>query len=517
MGRNFPSRPSSSDQPRRRPGGAGGRRERPQSEGRWGGSGSGGSGGSGQKPARPQGRYRGAGSGDGEAPQPQGRRFKPGKPGRPGKPGKPSLVGGRVRGPRPAGPEGRPSREGRFRGDRPRIATPRVIRARRGEDFAPGELGPESPEMPTGNFFEGTGEAGLEREKSSPRGRREGFPQEFSEDGEEGSTPKVRPVIRALVRRAEGEAVPERFTPKGNRQSYGRAGRKSSRDGGQDFKGGPQGGRGGRSRFPKGEEFWQQQEERTQEEGGESPDLIYGRHAIVAAIEGDRSLNRIWVNSRLRYDSRFTTLLTSAKAQGAIIDEVDTRRLGQLAPGQNHQGIVAQIAPYQYWDLADLITAAKAKSARPLILAADGITDPHNLGAIIRSAEAFGAHGIVVPQRRAVGVTSTVTKVAAGAVERLPIARVVNLNRGLETLKVEGFWIYGLTAESAQTVQGTEFTTATVLVVGAEGDGLSLSVQQSCDTLVSIPLWGKTPSLNASVATGIALYEISRQQRSHRL
>lgn len=515
MGRNFPSRPSSSDQPRRRPGGAGGRRERPQSEGRWGG---------GQKPARPQGRYRGAGSADGDPPQPQGRRFQPGKPGRAGKPGKPSLAGGRVRGPRPAGPEGRPSREGRFRGDRPRIAPPKVIRARR-EDFIPGEFGEESPEIPTGDFFEAGGETGFEPAVRSPRVRREEFSREFSEDGEDSTAPKVRPVIRALVRRSEGEAAPERFTPRGDRSSYrgdsrdgGRnAGRGGSRDSGRDFKGGPQGGRAGRSRFPKGEEFWQQQEERTQEDGGESPDLIYGRHAIVAAIEGDRSLNRIWVNSRLRYDSRFTALLTTAKAQGAIIDEVDTRRLGQLAPGQNHQGIIAQIAPYQYWDLADLIAAAKAKSPRPLILAADGITDPHNLGAIIRSAEAFGAHGIVVPQRRAVGVTSTVTKVAAGAVERLPIARVVNLNRGLEALKAEGFWIYGLAAESAQTVQAAEFTTATVLVVGAEGDGLSLSVQQSCDTLVSIPLWGKTPSLNASVATGIALYEISRQQRSHRL
>lgn len=245
--------------------------------------------------------------------------------------------------------------------------------------------------------------------------------------------------------------------------------------------------------------------------------MIYGRHAIAAALEGDRSLNRLWVNARLRYDSRFTALITEAKAQGAVIDEVDMRRLGQLAPGQNHQGIIAQVAPYQYWELEDLILHAKEKSVRPLILAADSITDPHNLGAIIRSAEAFGAQGLVIPQRRAVGVTSTVSKVATGAVERLPIARVVNLNRALEALKAQGFWIYGLAAEASQAIQTVQFTEATVLVVGAEGDGLSLSVQQTCDTLVSIPLSGKTPSLNASVATGVALYEMARQHLGNRI
>ncbi|MEB3269570.1 MAG: 23S rRNA (guanosine(2251)-2'-O)-methyltransferase RlmB [Leptolyngbya sp.] len=249
----------------------------------------------------------------------------------------------------------------------------------------------------------------------------------------------------------------------------------------------------------------------------ERSDYIYGRHAIEAAIAGDRSLNRIWINERLRYDGRFTALITEAKADGVVIDEVDSRRLSQMAQGQNHQGIIAQVAAYSYWELADLITNAKAKSTRPVILAADGITDPHNLGAIIRSAEAIGAQGLVIPQRRAVGVTSTVSKVAAGAVEHFPIARVVNLKRALETLKTEGFWIYGLAAEASQSVHTVQFNAATVLVVGAEGDGLSLTVQQSCDSVVSIPLSGSTPSLNASVATGMALYEIYRQQWGQRI
>ncbi len=210
-------------------------------------------------------------------------------------------------------------------------------------------------------------------------------------------------------------------------------------------------------------------------------------------------------------------LLNTAKANGAVIDEVDARRLGQIAQNQNHQGIVAQIAPYSYWELATLIAHAKDTSTRPVLLAADGITDPHNLGAIIRSAEAIGAQGLIIPQRRAVGVTSTVAKVSAGAIEHFPIARVVNLKRALETLKTENFWIYGLAAEASQPIHTVQFTDATVLVIGAEGSGLSLTVQQGCDNLVSVPLSGKTPSLNASVATGMALYEIYRQQWNQQL
>ncbi len=254
-----------------------------------------------------------------------------------------------------------------------------------------------------------------------------------------------------------------------------------------------------------------------EETDGGSKDLIYGRHAIEAALTGDRSLNRIWINSRYRYDGRFLALINDAKASGVVIDEADPRRLSQLAQGQNHQGIIAQVAAYTYWDLQDLIEQAKLKTPRPVIIAADSITDPHNLGAIIRSAEAIGAHGLVIPQRRAVGVTSTVAKVSSGAVEHFPIARVVNLRRALEILKSANFWIYGLAAEASAPIHTVKFNDATVLVVGAEGEGLSLGVQQSCDNLVSIPLGGKTPSLNASVATGMALYEIYRQQWMGRL
>ena len=242
-----------------------------------------------------------------------------------------------------------------------------------------------------------------------------------------------------------------------------------------------------------------------------NPDLIYGRHSVQAAIEANRALNRLWINTKLRYDSRFRPLIVAAKANGAVIDEVEGLRLNQMTQGANHQGIVAQVAAYGYVELETMVEQAKAATRRPVIVAADGITDPHNLGAIIRSAEAIGAQGIVIPQRRAVGITSTVAKVAAGALENIPIVRVVNLGRSLEYLKDSGFWIYGLAAEAAQSVHTADFSEPVVLVVGSEGSGLSLSIQNLCDVLVAIELRGKTPSLNASVATGMALYEIYRQ------
>ncbi len=243
-----------------------------------------------------------------------------------------------------------------------------------------------------------------------------------------------------------------------------------------------------------------------------NPDLIYGRHTVLAALEGDRQLNRIWILPKYRYDPRFHTLLMQAKANGAVIDEVEPRRLDHLTNGANHQGVVVQVAPYTYAELGDLIQQAKAASDQPVLLVADSITDPHNLGAIIRTAEAIGAQGLVIPQRRSVGVTSTVMKVAAGALEKFPVARVINLSRALEELKEAGFWIYGTDAESGQAINTVTFNKATVLVIGSEGEGLGMLTQRGCDMLVSIPLRGATSSLNASVAAGMALYEVYRQR-----
>ena len=244
----------------------------------------------------------------------------------------------------------------------------------------------------------------------------------------------------------------------------------------------------------------------------EETDLTYGRHPVLAALKSDRQIDRIWITDKLMAHGQFYPLVKAAKANGTIIDEVDSRRLSQLTQGANHQGIAAQIAPYEYWDLTKLIESAK-QFPDPVIVVIDGIEDPHNLGAIIRTAEALGAKGMVIPQRRAAGVTSTVMKVAAGALENMAIARVVNLNQAIIKLKEAGFWIYGTSADTDTMLHETNFNGSVGLVVGSEGKGLSQLTEKNCDQLVAIPLAGTTPSLNASVAAAIALCEVFRQRR----
>ncbi|WP_040656532.1 23S rRNA (guanosine(2251)-2'-O)-methyltransferase RlmB [Rubidibacter lacunae] len=240
-------------------------------------------------------------------------------------------------------------------------------------------------------------------------------------------------------------------------------------------------------------------------------DTIYGRHAVLSALHAGRQLNRIWVTARLRHSSNFHAALETAKSRGCTVDEVNLQRLDQLTEGGNHQGVVAQVAPYAYVELSELIARAKANSSRPILIVADGITDPHNLGAIARTGEALGAQGMAIPMRRAVGITSTVMKVAAGALEYFPVARVVNLSRALEELKAAEFWVYGTVATGGQALHSIDFDRPVVLVVGSEDKGLSLLARRHCDGLLSIPTVGKTESLNASVATAIALYEVCRQ------
>lgn len=262
-----------------------------------------------------------------------------------------------------------------------------------------------------------------------------------------------------------------------------------------------------------------QQSQPQEEANAEDEDLLYGRHSVLAALENKRQLNRIWITPKLRYNATFNPLLQAAKKQGSIIDEVEMERLNQITHGANHQGVAAQVAPYSYLDLVELMEKARSSSDKPIIIAAEGITDPQNLGAIIRSSEALGAQGLVIPQRRAAGITSTVMKVAAGALEYLPTARVVNFSRALEELKKEGFWIYGTVADEGKPLPQASFDESVVLVIGGEAQGLNLLTQRHCDELVSIPLLGKTESLNANVACAIALYEVScrRQKKFLRL
>ncbi|NBQ36725.1 MAG: 23S rRNA (guanosine(2251)-2'-O)-methyltransferase RlmB [Synechococcus sp.] len=243
----------------------------------------------------------------------------------------------------------------------------------------------------------------------------------------------------------------------------------------------------------------------------EHNDLVWGLHASQAILESERPIHRIWCTPELRFRSRFLQLLREAKSSGVLVEEVTWARLAQLSGGAVHQGIVLQTAAAQTHDLETLIDSCAGLGEAPLLMAVDGLTDPHNLGAIVRSAEALGAHGLVLPQRRSAGLTGSVAKVAAGALEHLPVARVVNLNRSLERLKDAGYRVVGLAEEGSATLAEADLDGPLVVVTGSEGQGLSMLTRRHCDQLVRIPLRGVTPSLNASVATALLLYEVARR------
>jgi 23S rRNA (guanosine2251-2'-O)-methyltransferase len=240
-------------------------------------------------------------------------------------------------------------------------------------------------------------------------------------------------------------------------------------------------------------------------------DLIWGRHAALAVLESGRPIHRVWCTPELRFSPRFLQLLREAKASGVLVEEVSWARLGQISGGAVHQGIVLQPAAAETLDLPTLIDGCRHLGEPPLLIAVDGLTDPQNLGAIVRSAEALGAHGMVLPQRRNAGLTGSVAKVAAGALEHLPVARVVNLNRSLEALKEEGYRVIGLAGEGSLSLEEADLGGPLVVVTGSEAQGLSMLTRRTCDQLVRIPLRGATPSLNASVATALLLYEVARR------
>ena len=238
-------------------------------------------------------------------------------------------------------------------------------------------------------------------------------------------------------------------------------------------------------------------------------DWIWGKHSVFEAFVNERAINRIWCTSEIFSSEKFYTLLKDLKSKGVLVEEVSWNRLSQLTCGASHQGVALQLACSKTLSLLDLIKFSKNNSANPIILALDGITDPHNVGAIIRSAEAFDCKGIIIPQRRSAGLTGTVAKVAAGALEHLPVSRVVNLNRALEELKKNGFMIVGLSGDGLFSISKFQEKTPLVLIVGSEDKGISLLTQKKCDFLLRIPLKGKTSSLNASVAAAISLFYLT--------
>ncbi|MDC3089348.1 23S rRNA (guanosine(2251)-2'-O)-methyltransferase RlmB [Prochlorococcus sp. AH-716-N03] len=238
-------------------------------------------------------------------------------------------------------------------------------------------------------------------------------------------------------------------------------------------------------------------------------DWIWGKHSVFAALNSERPINRIWCTSEIFSSEKFYLLLKDLKSKGVLIEEVTWSRLSQLTSGAVHQGVALQHASTESISLEKLIDISKSKSSNPIIVALDGVTDPHNFGAIIRSAEAFDCKGIIVPQRRSAGLTGTVAKVAAGALEHIPVSRVVNLNRAIDELKKKGFIIIGLSGDGHVPISEFKEKAPFVVIVGAENKGISLLVQKKCDYLLKIPLKGKTSSLNASVAAAISLCYLS--------
>lgn len=237
-------------------------------------------------------------------------------------------------------------------------------------------------------------------------------------------------------------------------------------------------------------------------------DLIAGRNAVMEALKSGRHLDSVLIARGDRQGS-IAAIAARCKEQGIPIKEADARKLDAMAA--NHQGVIAIAACKEYVTLEALFEAAAERDEPPFFIVCDELEDPHNLGAILRTAEAAGAHGVIVPRRRSVGLTSTVYKASAGAVEYVPVARVSNINDTIRELKERGVWVYGLDMDGEDWC-ATDMTGATALVVGSEGRGVSRLVRENCDFILSLPMNGRVNSLNASVACGIVMYEVARQR-----
>ncbi len=241
----------------------------------------------------------------------------------------------------------------------------------------------------------------------------------------------------------------------------------------------------------------------------QNEDYLAGRNAVSEALKAGRPLDSVFVAKGERQGS-INAIVARCREQGVPIKEADSRKLDAMAP--NNQGIVAVAACKEYVTLEELFATAEAKGEPPFFIVCDELADPHNLGAILRTAEATGAHGVIVPRRRSVGLTSTVYKASAGAVEYVPVARVANITDTLRELKKRGVWVYGLDMDGSHWCQ-TDLTGAMALVVGSEGHGMTRLVREQCDFVLSLPMAGQINSLNASVACGVVLYEAARQRQ----
>lgn len=242
-------------------------------------------------------------------------------------------------------------------------------------------------------------------------------------------------------------------------------------------------------------------------------DQVEGRNSVLELLESGRDINKIYVQAGEKHGSIYK-IIAMAKERKVLISEIDKNKMKQMAETENYQGVIAIVPPFEYVEVEDIIEEAKKRKEDPFIIILDGIEDVHNLGSIIRTAETAGAHGIIIPKRRAAAVNAIVNKVSAGAVEHIKIARVNNLNETIKYLKEEGLWICGTDMDTNTYYHEQDLTGPIGIVIGSEGYGMSRLVKENCDYLVKIPMKGKITSLNASVSAGIVIYEIVKQREN---
>lgn len=240
-------------------------------------------------------------------------------------------------------------------------------------------------------------------------------------------------------------------------------------------------------------------------------DLIMGRNAVLETLRTDRDIHKIWIQDGIN-KGQISGILKVANERKIIVQTVAKQKLDQMIPKGNHQGVVAQIAAYQYAEVEAILEAAYKKQEDPFVLILDELEDPHNLGSIMRTADAVGAHGIIIPKRRSVGLTATVAKASTGAIEHVPVARVTNLSQTIEKLKEQGLWIVGTDAKNSQDYREMDAKMPLGIVIGSEGSGISRIVKEKCDFLVKLPMVGHVTSLNASVAAALLMYEVYRKR-----
>ena len=243
----------------------------------------------------------------------------------------------------------------------------------------------------------------------------------------------------------------------------------------------------------------------------EFDDQIEGRNAVLELLESGKDINKIFVEKGEKHGS-IHKIIAIAKERRIIIVEKEKRQMQEMAQNQNYQGVIAIVPPFEYCEIEDILEEAENKNEDPFVLILDGIEDPHNLGSIIRTAETSGVHGIIIPKRRAAAVNSTVAKTSAGAVEYMKIARVTNISDAIDKLKRAGLWICGTDINTEKYYYNQDLTGPIGIVIGNEGSGMSEKVRKNCDFLVKIPMKGKVTSLNASVSTGIVIYEALKQR-----